>query len=81
MNAMHSLLKRPEAGTLTDARAQWLRKIKPAEEPFDNQTVPPGERPGPWRVYTSPLEYTRSDTLRAVAQRIGYRESRVSIGW
>jgi len=41
---MHSLLKRPEAGTLTDARAQWLRKIKPAEELFDNQTVPPGGR-------------------------------------
>lgn len=38
------------------------------------------DRPG-WRVYTGPFEYERGDTLRAYAQRIGYRESGVSEGW
>ena len=45
------------------------------------QITPPGADPGPWQVYTGPLEYVRGDTLRAVAQRIGYRESEVRIGW
>ncbi len=38
------------------------------------------DRPG-WRVYTNPFEYERGDTVRAVAQRIGYRESGLSIGF
>ena len=39
-------------------------------------------RPG-WRVYTDPIDFDLDggDTLRAVAQRIGYRESGVSEGW
>ncbi|NJB86561.1 arylsulfatase A-like enzyme [Lewinella marina] len=40
------------------------------------------DRPG-WRVYTGPFAFDLDggDTLRAVAQRIGYRESGVSEGW
>ncbi|MGB3798899.1 MAG: sulfatase [Lewinella sp.] len=36
-----------------------------------------------WRVYTEPIDFDLDggDTLRAVAQRIGYRESGVSEGW
>ena len=36
-----------------------------------------------WRVYTGPIDFDRSggDTLRAVAQRIGYAESGESLGW
>ncbi|WP_198661686.1 sulfatase [Lewinella sp. IMCC34183] len=39
-------------------------------------------KPG-WRVYTEPINFDldSGDTLRAVAQRIGYRESGVSEGW
>ena len=41
----------------------------------------PGTEPGPWQVYTGPFDYERGDTLRAVAQRIGYRESGESVGY
>ncbi|PPK88593.1 arylsulfatase A-like enzyme [Neolewinella xylanilytica] len=36
-----------------------------------------------WRVYTEPIEFDldSGDTLRAVAQRIGFRESGISEGW
>ncbi|MCP9236478.1 sulfatase [Lewinella sp. JB7] len=36
-----------------------------------------------WRVYTGPFPFNTDggDTLRAVAQRIGYRESGMSEGW
>ena len=36
-----------------------------------------------WRVYTGPFAFDldSGDTLRAVAQRIGYRESGISEGW
>ncbi|MBB4079254.1 arylsulfatase A-like enzyme [Lewinella aquimaris] len=36
-----------------------------------------------WRVYTGPFTFNTDggDTLRAVAQRIGYRESGLSEGW
>jgi N-sulfoglucosamine sulfohydrolase len=166
MAAMQELLKGRDAGTLTDAQAQWFRKTKPAEELFDTkndphelinlasdpkhaaklnelraamdgwlnevgdlgaederemvsrfwngqnempttgrpqlkrdslgrfilesktegaqiayQVTPPGEKPGNWQVYTGPFEYERGDSLRAVAQRIGYRESSESVGW
>lgn len=166
MNAMQSLLKGRDAGTLTDAQAQWFRKTKPQEELFDThndphelqnlaedpryqeklaelrgamdawidrvgdlgaipeielvdrfwggsptqpitgrpqksrdslgrfvlysktpgaqiayQLTPKGGEPGPWLVYTDPLEYERGDTLRAVAHRIGYKESGESIGY
>lgn len=166
MNAMQSLLKGRDAGTLSDAQAQWFRKTKPTEELFDTwadpdelnslagdprysdklkelrqatdnwlarvgdlgaveeaemvlqfwnganempvtgrpqlrrdslgrfvlesktpgaqiayRITPTGSRPGPWQVYTEPLKYERGDTLKAVAQRIGYEESGVSVGW
>lgn len=166
MNAMQSLLQGRDAGTLTDAQAQWFRKAKPAEELFDTQADPyelnnlaanpdyadklaelrgatdewlaevgdlgaineielvdrfwngkeempvtgrpqasrdslgrfllssktpgaqiayqmvtPGEKNPVWQVYTGPIDYVRGDTLRAVAQRIGYQESGVSIGY
>ncbi len=166
MAAMQELLKGRDAGTLTDAQAQWFRKTKPAEELFDTQNdphelnnlasnpryapqlaalraamdnwlntvgdlgaederemvsrfwngqdempttgrpqlrrdslgrfvlesktegaqiayqiTPPGQKPGKWRVYTGPFEYERGDSLRAVAQRIGYKESGESVGW
>jgi arylsulfatase A-like enzyme len=166
MNAMQSLLAGRDAGSLTDAQAQWFRKSKPGEELFDTQADPyefnnlagnpayadklaelrlamdnwleevgdlgatnevelvqqfwngadelpvtgrpqlrrdsigrfvlesktpgaqiayqltkPGDKPGPWEVYTEPLTYTRGDTLKAVAQRIGYAESGESVGW
>ena len=40
------------------------------------------DKPG-WRVYTEPIDFDldSGDTLRAVAQRIGYQESGVSEGW
>ena len=164
--SMQELLKGRDAGTLTDAQAQWFRKSKPAEELFDTRADPhelnnivgdpayavklaelrgamddwlaevgdlgaepeiemvqrfwnggdrmpqtgmpllrrdgigrfvlesktpgaqiayrvtsPGAPAGPWRVYTGPLDHVRGDTLRVVAQRIGYRESEVGIGW
>ena len=164
--SMQSLLRGRDAGTLTDAQAQWFRDSKPAEELFDTyadpyelndlasdpahaaklaelraatdawlnrvgdlgaedevamvsrfwggadempqtgrpqlrrdslgrfvlesktpgaqiayQITPPGEPAGVWRVYTGPFEYRRGDTLRTVAQRIGYRESTVSVGY
>ena len=44
------------------------------------QITPRGGEAGWWRVYTKPFEYERGDTLRAVAQRIGYRESGLSYG-
>jgi arylsulfatase A-like enzyme len=166
MASMQELLKGRDAGTLTDAQAQWFRKSKPAEELFDTkndphelnnlagnpkyaaklatlraamdgwlnsvgdlgaederemvsrfwngqdempttgrpqlkrdslgrfilesktegaqiayQITPPGQKTGKWRVYNGPLEYERGDTLRAVAQRIGYKESGESVGW
>lgn len=166
MNAMQSLLKGRDAGTLTDAQAQWFRKSKPAEELFDTwadpyelqdlagnpayaekltelrtatdawlarvgdlgaldevamvqqfwnggdempvtgrpqlrrdsvgrfvlesktpgaqiayQIIPAGQKVRSWQVYTGPLDYVRGDTLKAVAQRIGYAESGVSVGW
>ncbi len=166
MAAMQELLKGRDAGTLTDAQAQWFRKSKPAEELFDTrndphelnnlagnpkyatqltelrtamdgwlnevgdlgaederemvsrfwngqdempitgrpqlkrdslgrfvlesktkgaqiayQITPPGGKPGNWQVYTGPFEYERGDSLRAVAQRIGYQESGESVGW
>ncbi|MEM9260188.1 MAG: sulfatase, partial [Bacteroidota bacterium] len=166
MNAMQSLLKGRDAGTLTDAQAQWFRKTKAREELFDThndphelrnlaedpryqdkltelrnamdnwidqvgdlgdipevelvdrfwngspsqpvtgrpqkttdslgrfvlysktpgaqiayQITPRGSQPGPWLVYTEPLDYQRGDTLRAVAHRIGYKESGESIGY
>ena len=164
--SMQELLRGRDAGTLTDAQAQWFRSSKPAEELFDTRNDPyeltnladnpayrdklqelrkamdnwlarvgdlggederamvqrfwnggdempvtgrpqlrrdtsglfvlesktpgaqiayqitsPGGQPGRWRVYTGPLDYERGDTLRAVAQRIGYRESGESIGY
>ncbi|MEL7162034.1 MAG: sulfatase-like hydrolase/transferase, partial [Bacteroidota bacterium] len=164
--AMQSLLKGRDAGTLTDAQAQWFRKTKPTEELFDTwedphelhnlagdpryadklaelrtamdewlarvgdlgavpeielvgrfwnggeempvtgrpqlrrdslgrfllesktpgaqiayQLTAPGEEPGAWLVYTGPIEYNGRDTLKTVAQRIGYRESGVSLGY
>lgn len=166
MASMQELLKGRDAGTLTDAQAQWFRKSKPAEELFDTkndphelnnlagnpkyaakltklraamdgwlnevgdlgaederemvsrfwngqdempttgrpqlrrdslgrfvlesktegaqiayQITPPGQKPGNWQVYTGPFEYERGDSLRSVAQRIGYKESGESVGW
>lgn len=166
MASMQELLKGRDAGTLTDAQAQWFRKSKPAEELFDTkndphelinlasdpkqaarlnelraamdswlnkvgdlgaederemvsrfwngqdempttgrpqlkrdslgrfvlesktegaqiayQITPPGQKAGNWQVYTGPFEYERGDSLRAVAQRIGYKESGESVGW
>ena len=166
MASMQELLKGRDAGTLTDAQAQWFRKSKPAEELFDTKNDPhelnnlagnpkyaaklaelrtamdswinevgdlgaedergmlsrfwngqaempttgrpqlrrdslgrfvlesktegaqiayqitsPGQQPGRWQVYTGPFEYERGDSLRAVAQRIGYKESGESVGW
>ncbi len=166
MASMQELLKGRDAGTLTDAQAQWFRKSKPAEELFDTKNDPhelynlagnpeyaaklaelraamdnwlnevgdlgaederemlsrfwngqaempttgrpqlrrdslgrfvlesktegaqiayrltsPGKKPGNWQVYTGPFEYERGDSLRAVAQRIGYKESGESVGW
>lgn len=40
MGAMQSLLRGRDAGTLTDAQAQWFRKTKPREELFDTFTDP-----------------------------------------
>ena len=52
--------------------AQIAYRILPADQ----------DRPG-WRVYTGPFPFNLDggDTLRAVAQRIGYRESGISEGW
>ena len=40
MASMQSLLAGHEAGTLTDAQAQWFRESKPAEELFDTWSDP-----------------------------------------
>lgn len=45
------------------------------------QVTPQGGEPSRWLVYTGPLECPQGDTLRAVAQRIGYKESGESIGF
>ncbi|CAH0999380.1 Ulvan-active sulfatase [Neolewinella maritima] len=52
--------------------AQVAYRILPAD----------ADKPG-WRVYTEPIVFDLDggDTLRAVAQRIGYGESGVSEGW
>ena len=34
---------------------------------------------GHWNLYTSPLEITRHDSIRALAVRIGYKQSPPSI--
>lgn len=166
MTAMQELLEGRDAGTLSDAQAQWFRKSKPAEELFDTQNDPyelrnlaedpayadklaelrgamddwmaevgdrgavpevemvqgfwegaddmpqtgrpqlkrdslgrfvlysstpgaqiayqitsPGQTSDRWLVYSEPLTYERGDTLRAVAQRIGYRQSGESLGY
>jgi hypothetical protein len=43
------------------------------------QLKSPGRTGDRWQVYTSPIDQPPGDTLRSVAQRIGFRESEVTI--
>ena len=70
---------RPQAGRDSLGRFT-LRSATPGAQ-IAYQITPRGGTPGRWQVYTGPLEYVRGDTLRAVAQRIGYAESGESIGF
>lgn len=64
-----------------DSLGRFLLESKTPGAQIAYRITPPGAKPGAWQVYTGPLEYERGDTLRAVAQRIGYRESGESVGW
>lgn len=64
-----------------DTSGRFVLESKTPGAQIAYQITPPGQSPGPWRVYIGPLDYQRGDTLRAVAQRIGYRESGESIGF
>lgn len=64
-----------------DTAGRFVLESKTPGAQVAYRITPTGSKPGPWHVYTGPLDYERGDTLRAVAQRIGYRESGVSIGY
>ena len=64
-----------------DSLGRFLLESKTPGAQIAYRITPPGTKPGPWQVYTGPLDYERGDTLRAVAQRIGYQESGESVGW
>ncbi|OAV44866.1 sulfatase-like hydrolase/transferase [Lewinella sp. 4G2] len=69
---------RPQARRDSLGRFELYSKTEGAQIAY--QLTPKGGIPGPWLVYTEPLDYPRGDTLKAVAQRIGYQESGVSYG-
>lgn len=65
-----------------DSTGRFVLTSKTPGAQIAYQIIPPGAPPSnTWRVYTEPIDYLRGDTLKAVAQRIGYRESALSIGW
>ncbi|MFT7121757.1 MAG: hypothetical protein ACJAZ9_001943 [Neolewinella sp.] len=64
-----------------DSLGRFILESKTPGAQIAYQIVPKGATANVWQVYTGPLEYTRGDTLKAVAQRIGYEESGVSLGW
>ncbi|WP_187270834.1 sulfatase family protein [Neolewinella aurantiaca] len=64
-----------------DSMGRFVLESKTEGAQIAYQITPPGQRPGKWQVYTGPFEYQRGDSLRAVAHRIGYKESGESIGW
>ncbi|MEM6771606.1 MAG: sulfatase, partial [Bacteroidota bacterium] len=64
-----------------DSLGRFVFESKTPGAQIAYQITPPGEKPGVWQVYTGPFEYERGDTLKAVAQRIGYQESGMSVGW
>lgn len=64
-----------------DSLGRFLLESKTPGANIAYQITPAGKTPGRWQVYHEPIDYVRGDTLRAVAQRIGYAESGVSEGW
>lgn len=64
-----------------DTAGRFVLESKTPGAQIAYRITPTGNKPGSWQVYTGPLEYERGDTLRAVAQRIGYQESGGSIGY
>lgn len=64
-----------------DSLGRFLLESKTEGAQIAYQLTSPGEQPGKWQVYTGPFEYERGDSLRAVAQRIGFKESGESVGW
>jgi arylsulfatase A-like enzyme len=64
-----------------DSIGRFVLESKTPGAQIAYQLTKPGAKPGPWEVYTEPLSYTRGDTLKAVAQRIGFAESGESVGW
>jgi arylsulfatase A-like enzyme len=64
-----------------DSIGRFILESKTPGAQIAYQITKPGKKPGPWEVYIEPLVYTRGDTLKAVAQRIGFAESGESVGW
>ena len=70
---------RPQASR--DSLGRFVLRSKTEGAQIAYQLTPRGGEPGRWLVYTGPIDYVRGDTLRAVAQRIGFAESGVSVGF
>ena len=70
---------RPQASR--DSLGRFVLRSKTAGAQIAYQLTPRDGLPGRWLVYSGPIDYVRGDTLRAVAQRIGYSESGFSVGF
>ena len=64
-----------------DGDGKFVLESKTEGAAIAYRITPPGGKPGRWMAYAGPIEYERGDTLRAVAQRIGYAQSGESIGF
>ena len=66
-----------------DSVGRFVLESKTPGAQIAYRILPEDEGVEGWRVYTGPIDFDldSGDTLRAVAQRMGYRESGVSEGW
>ena len=66
-----------------DSLGRFVLESKTPGAQIAYRLLPEDEEVEGWRVYTEPIDFDldSGDTLRAVAQRIGYQESGVSEGW
>jgi hypothetical protein len=66
-----------------DTTGRFILESKTPGAQIAYRILPEDQDRAGWRVYTGPFDFDTGggDTLRAVAQRIGYRESGVSEGY
>ncbi len=66
-----------------DSLGRFLLESKTPGAQIAYRILPEDQGKSGWRIYTGPIDFDldSGDTLRAVAQRIGYAESGISEGW